>query len=80
MIIVEDIIFEGATVLAAIAHVRRRGAEVMAVCALVVDEKFVREGALPHGVPLLAAYWCDHLKWIRFPWEQPLRGELPIKI
>lgn len=80
VIIVEDIIFEGATVSAAIEHVWKKGAKVVAVCALIVDKKFMRKGRLPHDVPLLAAYWCDHLKWIRFPWEQSLRGEKIPKI
>lgn len=75
VLIVEDIIYEGETLRAAVNAVLAHGAKPIGAFALVVDESFLSSAR--GSVPVVAPYVCGHGQWIRFPWETPLRGERP---
>lgn len=76
-LIVEDIIFEGDTVYSAIQYVKSKQSEVIGVCSIVVDEMFLeRYNTKYQSVPLICAYQCENLKWMRFPWENKIKNEV----
>lgn len=75
VLIVEDIIYKGETIKLAVEHVQNNGGTVVAVCSLVIDENFEERGNLKN-LPIISAFKCAGEKWIRFPWEQPIDGEI----
>lgn len=77
LLFVEDIIFQGETVSRAIEIIRKKKGLVVGIFALVVDRYFL-SSPLFHRyskIPLFAGFVCDHLTWVRFPWEQRITGE-----
>lgn len=77
-LIIEDIIFEGDTIFKAIEYVESKQGKVSGVCSLVGDEMLFKQHNLKHHhVPLVCAYQCQYLKWMRFPWERKIKKELP---
>jgi len=79
-LVVEDIIFEGDTVVNAIKYIQKRGGICVGVCSLVIDVNFYNIAEKLVNVPVICAYKCSHLKWIRFPWENSLDGERRINL
>jgi orotate phosphoribosyltransferase len=79
LLIVEDIIFEGDTVNNAIDYVIKCGCVCVGVCSIVIDENLKNLPAIKrNSVPLIGAYECENLKWIRFPWEIKIDNEISI--
>jgi adenine/guanine phosphoribosyltransferase-like PRPP-binding protein len=77
IVIIEDIVYKGDTTHAAINYIKEKGAKVVCVCTLVVDEDYNK---LAHPetprLPLYTGYICPSEAWVRFPWEQPIKGEI----
>jgi len=83
VIIVEDIIFKGTSIDAAIRNVLKNKAHIAGICSLFVDELFDKNELRDidkYKINLISAYKCKNLKWIRFPWEKAIDDEKPGKI
>lgn len=75
-LIVEDIIFEGDTVNSAVDYIKESGGSCVGICSLVIDENLrIIQAGSANSIPLICAYECENLKWIRFPWELKLQAE-----
>ena len=75
-LIVEDIIFEGDTVNSAVNYIKKSGGICIGVCSLVIDENLrIIPAGSTNSTPLICAYQCENLKWIRFPWELKIKNE-----
>lgn len=79
-LIVEDIIFKGETIYQAIKYTEKNGGKIVGVCSLVMDEKFKNFIKKNLSIPLFVAFQCQNRKWIRFPWEKKIKGEVIPKI
>ena len=78
VLIVEDIVYKGNSIDAVIKNVNKVGGEVAAVCSLFMDQGFQSKYLETVGnekIPYITAFKCKNLKWIRFPWENKIRGE-----
>jgi len=78
VLIVEDIVYQGRSINAAIKNVLDAKATVAAVCSLFMDENFGTEYLKKLGtyrMKYISSYRCKNLKWIRFPWENKIAGE-----
>ena len=75
-LLVEDIIFTGKTLNKVIDYILSQGGKITAIASLVADEKFLKSEAEKYPkINLICPHFCRHQQWIRFPWENKIRGE-----
>ena len=78
ILVVEDIVYKGESINSLIKKINTLGASTVAVCSLFMDEGFESDYLNKVGdnkINYIAAYKCRADKWIRFPWENKIKGE-----